>query len=224
MAGWSWLDVCQDIPRPSTGCQPSTRRRRKKTSQRETNQNKDGIAISIESQLDAATMLSVHSCPRPEGRGPRTKTTTKTQNHDQDHNKCKDQDVLDWVTKWLIGLGERQWFGRWCGHNEKKSMDEENNVCASCQERFLWRSPNLQLSLSLLTLPTPGRPSANQCQDPPSYTRQQLEVQTLDVCYTLPVLVSVNSTISTSENLPLCVPFLPRAVHCVGSSRISTVS
>ena len=101
---------------------------------------------------------------------------------------------------------------------------EENNVCASCQERFLWRSPNLQLSLSLLTLPTPGRPSANQCQDPPSYTRQQLEVQTLDVCYTLPVLVSVNSTISTSENLPLCVPFLPRAVHCVGSSRISTVS
>ena len=166
MAGWSWLDVCQDIPRPSTGCQPSTRRRRKKTAQRDTNQNKDGIAISIESQLDAATMLSVHSCPRPEGRGPRTKTTTKTQNHDQDHNKCKDQDVLDWVTKWLIGLGERQWFGRWCGHNEKKSMDEENNVCASCQERFLWRSPNLQLSLSLLTLPTPGRPSANQCQDP----------------------------------------------------------
>ena len=71
MAGWSWLNVCQDIPRPSAGCQPSTRRRRKKTAHRETNQNKEGIARSIESLLEAATMLSVHSCPRPEGRGPR---------------------------------------------------------------------------------------------------------------------------------------------------------
>ena len=123
---------------------------------------------------------------------------------DQDHGKCKDQDVLDWVTKWLIGLSERQWFGRWCGHNEKKSMDEENNVCASCQERFLWRSPNLQLSLSLLTLPTPGRPSANQCQDPPKSTQQQFEVQTLDVCSTLPVLVSVNSTMYLQEFAVLC--------------------
>ena len=159
MAGWAWLNVCQDIPRPSAGCQPSTRRRRKKTAHRETNQNKDGIARSIESLLDAATMLSVHSCPRPEGRGPRPKPR-------QDHGKCKDQDVLDWVTKWLIGLGGRQWFGRWCGHNERKSMDEENNVCASCQERFLWRSPNLQLSLSLLTLPTPDAPQPTNAKTP----------------------------------------------------------